>query len=324
MKSISVIIVSWNTQGYLRQCLQSVYATSLSCVHEVIVVDNASVDGSPEMVQSEFPDVMLIRAPSNLGFARANNLAMMRATGAFFALINSDALVHPNCLQTLVRYIEHAPDVGMVAPKVLGGDGYLQETCRYLPTIWNTTCRALALDRLFGKRWMFAGYEVPTSSYGERMEVDVLSGCFCVARRQAVEAIGGMDEQFFFYGEDIDWGKRFRHAGWKLVFLPEATATHYGGASSSKVPLRYSIEILRATLKYWRKHHGVPGEVLCRLLLITHHGSRFLIRGARSCIAGAGPLSRNYKLYEDFVCLRWLFTGAEVEARPAAHVSAGS
>jgi len=316
MKPISVIIVNWNAQDYLRQCLDSVYATSLPCVQEVIVVDNASVDGSPEMVAKDFPDVVLIRAPSNLGFARANNLAMTRATGALVALVNSDALVHEGCLQALAEYLQQHPDVGIVGPKVIGGDGHLQETCRHLPTLWNTTCRAFALDHLFGKRWIFGGYELATSTYGERMEVEVLSGCFCVARRQAVDAVGGLDDQFFFYGEDIDWGKRFRHAGWKLVFLPEATATHFGGGSSSKAPLRYSIEILRATLKYWRKHHGITGQAMCLALLILHHGIRLVARSIKWLVGrGSSEVSR-YKFSEDVACLRWLFFRTEVAPDP--------
>jgi GT2 family glycosyltransferase len=314
MKPISVIIVNWNTQDYLRQCLDSVYATSLPCVHEVIVVDNASVDGSPEMVANDFPDVVLIRAPSNLGFARANNLAMTRASGTLFALVNSDALVHQGCLQTLGEYMRQHPDVGLVGPKVTGGDGNLQETCRHLPTLWNTTCRALGLDRVFGKRWIFGGYELPTSTYGKRMEVEVLSGCFCVARKQAVDAVGGLDEQFFFYGEDIDWGKRLRHAGWKLVFLPEATATHFGGGSSSKAPLRYSIEILRATLKYWRKHHGIAGQAMAQALLVLHHGIRLMARSIKRLVGWGGSEDSRYKLNEDVACLRWLFFRTEVSA----------
>ena len=149
MKSISIIIVSWNACDYLRDCLDSIRQTGASSVKEVIVVDNASTDGSPEMVAEHFPEVTLIQSEENLGFARANNMGIKRATGSMFALVNSDVIIHPGCLETLAAYLDQHNDVGLVGPRVIGGDGNLQRTCRKVPTIWNTVCRILALDRIF-------------------------------------------------------------------------------------------------------------------------------------------------------------------------------
>ena len=312
MKSVSVIIVSWNACSYLRDCLISIDQTRGSCVKEVIVVDNASKDGSPEMVEKEFPDVTLIRAGGNLGFARANNLAMKCAKGSMYALVNSDVIIHPGCLETLVAFLEQHNNVGLVGPRVIGGDGNLQRTCRKMPTVWNTICRLLVLDRIFPYWQILSGFEVPHRNHAKRMEAEVLSGCFCVARKNAVENVGGMDEQFFFYAEDIDWCKRFRNAGWKVMYVPEATATHFGGASTSNAPLHYSIEILRATLKYWRKHHGITGQIICYLLIVTHHGSRLLTRGVKRSLGFGSNIDSKHKLKEDFVCLRWLLTGKGV------------
>jgi GT2 family glycosyltransferase len=197
-----------------------------------------------------------------------------------------------------------------VGPRVTGGDGRLQRTCRRLPTLWNTTCRTLALDRVLGSRPMFAGYELTAADHESLRDVEVLSGCFCLVRRAAVEAVGGLDEQFFFYGEDIDWCKRLRQAGWRVVFVPEATATHFGGGSTSNAPLRYSVEILNATLKYWRKHHGMAAEAACFALLVAHHALRLALRGLlRGAGSGTSAESRQ-KLREDAVCLRWLLTRA--------------
>lgn len=311
METVSIIVVNWNTRGYLQQCLASIRQSQAACVCEVIVVDNDSSDGSAEMVATVFPGVTLIRAGSNLGFARANNLAMARARGSLLALVNSDALVHAGCMETLSDYLASHRDVALVGPRVTGGDGRLQRTCRRLPTLWNTSCRTLALDRLFTDSRVFGGYEMPQWDHESESEVEVLSGCFCVARRSAVDQVGGLDEQFFFYGEDIDWCKRFADAGWKLVFVPAATATHFGGGSTSNAPLRYSIEILRATLKYWRKHHGRGGQLLCRILLVVHHGTRLALRAASRCLGLQKSPGSQYKLREDAVCLRWLFTGSE-------------
>jgi GT2 family glycosyltransferase len=309
MKSISVIIVSWNARDYLRDCLNSIYQTGASCVQEVIVVDNASKDGSPEMVAEGFPEVTLIRAGENLGFARANNLAMKRAKGSMFALVNSDVIIHPGCLETLAAFLDQHNNVGLVGPRVIGGDGNLQRTCRRVPTIWKTVCRVLALDRIFPHWQMLSGFEMPHRNHDKCAEVEVLSGCFCVARKKAVDEVGGMDEQFFFYAEDIDWCKRFRDAGWKLMFVPEAAATHFGGASTSNAPLRFSIEIHRANLKYWQKHHGIAGQSIYYLLATVHHGLRLVARVLKGILGlGDSPESK-HKLKEDVVCLRWLLTG---------------
>ncbi len=313
MQPVSVLIVSWNTRDLLADCLDSIRRSRPACVGEIIVVDNASADGSPEMVEQHFAEVKLIRAGSNLGFAKGNNLAMRHASGSMFALVNSDALVHPGCLETLSDYLDRHPNVGLVGPRVAGADGRLQRTCRHLPGLWNTLCRALALDRAFGGRGIFSGYEVPPARHAVLHEAEVLSGCFCLARRSAVDQIGGLDEQFFFYGEDIDWCRRLKDAGWKLIFVPHALATHVGGGSTSQAPLRYSVEILKATLKYWRKHHGRGGQVACHALLILHHGLRLIPRSARRALGLGRCAESRHRLAEDIVCLRWLCFGTEID-----------
>jgi hypothetical protein len=312
---VSIIIVSWNARHHLDACLRSIREARPACLVETIVVDNDSTDGSPEMVWRQFPEVKLIRAGANLGFARANNLAMAHAIGSQFALVNSDALVHRGCIETLAAHLDRHPEVGLVGPRVTGADGLLQRTCRHLPGPWNTLCRALALDRLLPGLALFSGYEVPPAQHARLHEAEALSGCFCMARRSAVEQVGGLDEQFFFYGEDLDWCKRFIDGGWKIAFVPQATAVHFGGGSTAKAPLRFSVEILRATLTYWRKHHGRVGLWTCRGLLILHHGLRLVPRAALNGLGLARSPESRYKLVEDLTCLRWLFFGTEVRPR---------
>jgi GT2 family glycosyltransferase len=313
VSTISVVVVSWNCKEYLRDCLASIREAGGKRVCELIVVDNASSDGSADMVEAEFPEAVLIRASTNLGFARANNIAMRRGRGSLFALVNSDAIVHSGCLDVLANFLESNPGVGLVGPRIIGRDGRLQRTCRRLPTLWNTTCRALALDRILGWHGLFSGYEVSAAQHECLRQAEVLSGCFLLARRAAVEQVGYLDESFFFYGEDIDWCKRFADQGWKIVFVPWATATHFGGGSTSKAPLRYSIEILRATLEYWRKHHGAAGQMMCRALLVMHHAVRLLPRTARRYVDFGRWSVDEWKLQEDKACLQWLVMGTEVE-----------
>lgn len=311
MSKISVIIVSWNASSYLRGVLKSIQETGAGIVREVIVVDNASSDDSPDMVAREFPEVILIRSKENLGFARANNLGIKRAKGECLALVNSDVIVHPDCFQRLVAELEAQPDVGLVGPKVFGRDNLLQISCGKLPTVWNTICEFALLGKVF-RSPLFCGFQMRAEDHDRQRDVEVLSGCFWLARAKAVQQIGGLDERYFFYAEDVDWCKRFGDAKWRVLFVPTATATHFGGGSSSKAPFRYSIEMLRANLLYWKIHHGGLGKMAFFCLASMQHGLRFIVRGLQRLL-GLGDRDLNqHKFKEHFFCLRWLFTGKGV------------
>jgi len=312
MSEISVLIVNWNACAYLRDCLKSIRQTSAGRVREIIVVDNASTDGSLEMVAREFPEVEVVRLAENLGFARGNNAALKLASGAYFALINSDVVVHPGCFAQLSGFLASHPRVGLVGPKVLGRDGDVQQTCGRLPNVWNTVCRFAALDKVFPRWPLFSGFQTRHWDHDRSAEVEMLSGCFWVARRTAVEQVGELDDSFFFYAEDMDWCKRFLNAGWKLVYVPQATATHFGGGSSSSAPLRYSVEMLRANLLYWKKYYGNLGRSVFYVLAILQHFMRFVARGLLNIIGIARSLESKQKLREHMVCLRWLVTGKGV------------
>lgn len=312
MSKVSIIIVSWNAREFLRGCLKSIRSTANGLEIEVIVVDNASSDGSPQMVSAEFPEVKVIQTGENLGFARANNIGIKQATGEYLALVNSDVVVHPECFQKLIRFFDARQDVGLIGPKVLEGDGKLQRTCRRLPTLWNTFCRALALDGILSKWSLFSGREMRHWSHEEQAEVEVLSGCFWMARRAAVEKVGGLDERFFFYAEDVDWCKRFWESGWKVMFVPSASATHFGGGSSSNAPLKYSVELLRANVTYWKKHKGIVGAVCFRMLSSVHHVIRLFIYGVKSIAGGKHSETSLLKRKRSYVCLCWLIAGKRV------------
>jgi GT2 family glycosyltransferase len=313
MGGISVVIVSWNARDHLRECLSSVRKTADATVKEIIVIDNASSDGSSEMVAAEFRDVTLIRATENLGFARANNVALERATGTWLALINSDVVVHPNCFQQLVNYLESHDETGLVGPKLYGVDGEIQRSCRRLPTIWNTICRVFGLDNVLSRWPLFSGREMRHWNHDEQAEVEVISGCFWLARRDAIQEVGTLDERFFFYSEDVDWCRRFRDAGWKMVFVPNATAMHFGGGSSANAPFRYSVEMLRANLAYWKKHRGVVTVGLFYALCVLHHALRLSARGMIMLTSRSKRSEAALKFKLSQVCLHWLITRSEPE-----------
>jgi len=247
----------------------------------------------------------------NFGFAPANNIGIRHASGSVLALINSDVVVRPGCLQTLAGFLDSHADVGLAGPKIFGPDGKVQFNCRRLPTVWNTICRIFVLDRMLSRWSLFSGSEMRHLQHDHCGEVEALSGCFWVARTAAVKEVGGLDERFFFYAEDLDWSKRFRIAGWKIMFVPEATATHYGGGSSSNAPIRYSIEMLRANLIFWKKYHGFLGAWMFRILSMVHHGIRLIFLSFMRPFFWGHTHKIGCKLKENFCCLRWLLTGHE-------------
>jgi GT2 family glycosyltransferase len=316
---VSVVIVSWNARQYLVQCLESLSRETWRGRMEITVVDNASSDGSAEAVASKFPHVRLIRNSTNLGFAAANNLGLAASTGQYVCLINSDVKVLPDCINHLVDYCEAHPGVGLVGPLVLGGDGKLQRSCRGFPTLGNMFWRALGFDNLFPNCKSFGGYLLRHWPQDSVAPVDILTGCFWLLRRQALSEVGLLDETFFMYGEDMDWCKRFWAEGWEIVFVPSAEAIHYGGASSANAPVRFYIELHRANLQYWQKHHPRP-EVLCYFLLTCIY---LLLRATAHWLAlPFGSVAREerwHKVKRSLLTLRWMFSSGIKQAwqRPA-------
>ncbi len=305
--TISVVIVSWNARAFLQECLGSI-ACSLARIREVIVVDNESSDGSPEMVETLHPWVTLIRSGANLGFAKANNIAIGRSTGEYVCLINSDVHVLGDCLVGLAEFLDLHPEVGMVGPRVLWGDRKLQSSCRRFPSLWNNLCQITGLSRCFPKSPFFAGEHMFYFDYRRSIEVEVLVGCFIMARRSAIADVGLLDERFFMYGEDIDWSRRCWLAGWKVMFHPGAEAIHYAGGSSSNNRPRFSVEQQLARLQLLGKYFSTPEQIAFRLLFVAHTVMR-LIRILFQTTLGLRPeLECRGSIRAQILCLKSLMT----------------
>jgi len=305
--TVSVIIVSWNARDYLRKCLASLSSNVCQFPMEIIVVDNASSDGSPDYVESEYPNVRLIRNAENMGFAKANNIGVSISSGDYLCFVNSDVEVLPDCITRLVNYCEEQPEAGMVGPLIIGGDGQLQRSCRGFPSVWNMFCRALALDRIFRNCKLFTGYSLGYWPQNSLRSVDILTGCFWLVRRQAMEQVGLLDESFFIYGEDMDWCKRFWIKGWQVVFVPSAKAIHYGGASSSNAPVRFYIERQKADLQYWKKHHSGPA-VACYLMISYLHMFLRLTGYSFVLLFNPAGIIEQHKVKRSWACLKWIFS----------------
>ncbi len=303
---VSVIIVSWNAKEFLRGCLDSLAAHPGRRPLEVIVVDNASADGSEALVVAAYPDVRLIRAGANLGFARANNLGMRASRGRWLLLVNSDAQVLPGCIDALVDRLEADPATGLAGPRITGADGLLQRSCRGFPTLWNMACRALGLDTLLGAWRPFSGYALHWWAQEDTRDVDILTGCFWALRRSAWAQVGGLDEAFFIYGEDMDWCRRFRDAGWRVTFLASAHAIHFGGGSSRNAPVRFFLEKQRADLQYWRKHHGGWRANAYLGLAMLHMALRVAGYSARAGLRLGDLPGARLKIARSAECLRLL------------------
>lgn len=301
MHDVSVIIVSWNAKKHLVDCLNS-----LGNGREIIVVDNGSSEGSPEVVEKEFPQVKLIRNAENLGFARANNIGIRASTGRYVCLINSDVVVLNDCIESLVKFMDSNSPVGMAGPRILNPDRTLQVSCRHFPSIWNNLCQALGLNYVFPKSAFFSEPFMKYWAHDEIRKVDVLSGCFLMIRREAIDEVGLLDENFFIYGEDIDWCRRFHKSGWDVMLYPEAQAIHIGGASSSNAPIRFYLETQKADLQYWRKHHGVLGRfaytfiILLRQILRAIHGAIWYVISPSERKSTSLKLKRSLAVFCDF------------------------
>jgi hypothetical protein len=274
---ISIIILSWNDRHHLQECLESLRQRGNSLLTEIIVVDNASTDGSPEMVQDRFAEVKLIRNVENLGFPKGNNLGIRASRGKFVCLLNSDIKVLKGCINVLAEYMELHPDIGIIGPKIRNGDMTHQSSCRRFPSLWNNLCSATGLANVFRSSKFFSGEHMLYFKGDRLIDVEVLVGCFWLARREAIDEFGLLDEDFFMYAEDVDWCKRCWKAGWRVVFHPGAEAIHYRGASSTKRnPAWVEITQQRSRLNYWKKHHGAAVVMAAGFIMVVHRVIRCL------------------------------------------------
>lgn len=256
---LSIVIVTHRTREQVRDCLVSLYrdgGLNGLCNPQVIVVDNASPDGTPEMVRSEFPDAELIASQENVGFARGNNLGIARAVGRNVLLLNPDTVVPENALTDCLRWLETQPDtVGAMTCRVHLRDGSLQPECtRRLPSLWTETCRAFLLDRMFPRSDRFNPEYLVRWNKTDARSVPNILGAFMFLRRPVLEIVGGMDPDFFLMYEDTDLCKRIWDAGYSVWYWPGAHILHLKGQFTSQEPIITFANAQLSVLLYFRKH----------------------------------------------------------------------
>ncbi|MGB9797486.1 MAG: glycosyltransferase family 2 protein [bacterium] len=248
---LSIVIVNWNGGEYLPRCLESIYEQGLDL--EVILVDNASTDGSERRAKEEFPQIKLIKMEKNRGYAVGCNVGVKEAKGEFILLLNPDVILLPNCLSRLIEFAQKHPEVGAVAPKLLNPEGSLQPSIRGFP--YPLSLLLLPLSYLIPGNPIISSYRMTYFSYEEVSEVDQpMSSCLLV-RRKAYEESGGMDERFPLYFNDVDFLYRMKRKGWKIYFIPQAKAVHFLGGSTSLLPnLKRLFLSYKGLIGFYRKH----------------------------------------------------------------------
>ncbi|MHB8635804.1 MAG: glycosyltransferase family 2 protein [Fimbriimonadaceae bacterium] len=275
---LSVTICSWNTCSDTRACLASLFDLRAECLFEVIVIDNASSDGSPDMIEQEFPWVRLIRSKVNLGFTGGHNKCLASREGPDALVLNSDTIVHTGALRTLVDYSRKHPEAGILGPKLLNPDGSLQFSCRRFPNPVAALFRNTFIGRLFPHNRWTREYLMADWPHDDPRNVDWVSGAALYATKATIDTIGVLDEAYFMYCEDVDWCFRAHAAGLQVTYLPTAVITHAIGTSSSKAANKMIARFHRSMLRFYRKNMTPKLPIVVRPFAIAFAASALCCR----------------------------------------------
>ncbi len=294
---ISVIIVSWNVRDLLRDCLDSIRAgadaghivltgsgteeeAEAAPAVEVIVVDNLSSDGTPDLLRRDYPWVRLIEPGENTGFTGGNNIGMQHSTGDLLFLLNPDTVVLGDALPRMAAYLAENPQVGALGPQLLNADGSVQSSRRRFPTLKTAVFESTWLESI-APAGVLDHYYVRDVADDQTVVVDWVQGAALMVRRDVLAQVGGFDEDFFMYSEELDWQRRIKEAGWQVVYFPEAKIIHYGGKSSEQVVAQRHIYFQTSKVRYFRKHHGRLAGALVRLVLLANYAVQLVLEAAK-------------------------------------------
>jgi N-acetylglucosaminyl-diphospho-decaprenol L-rhamnosyltransferase len=288
MADVSAVVVTYNAAPWIERSLESLRGTGA----EVIVVDNGSTDGTLEVVRDRFPEARLVEQ-ENRGFGAGNNTGMRAASGRYFLLLNPDAWLTEGALQALVAFADEHPEAAVVGPRLLNPDGSLQRSVRGYPSPWRIGTEYFFLRKLAPRSRALNAFFGAGFDHQSVREAEYLGGACLLVRREAVDSIGGFDEDFFLMSEEVDWCYRFRRAGWKVLFFPEAEVVHVIGASLN--PALFE-ELVRGHLRFLRKHRG---------LRVAERARRVMLWGLR--LRGLLFPGERGRAYRD--AARWLASG---------------
>ncbi|MBK1643688.1 glycosyl transferase [Thiocapsa imhoffii] len=288
--TVSVIIVSFNTRDLLVECIETLIAQAGPVSYEIIVVDNASRDGSADRVAERFPDVVLIRSELNLGFAAANNLGFTAARGRYLVLLNSDAFLTPGALERAVAEMDADPGIGLGGARLIGRDGAWQPSARMFPSLLNEFLTLSGLAARYPRSRFFGAFDRTWADPLAPADVDWVPGAFSILRHDLLDRIGAFDESFFLYYEEVDLCRRVHAAGLRVRYWPDVVVVHIGGESSrthddlamsaAGKGAQLTLWRMRSGLLYYRKHHGWFGAwAVCQLESTWHRLRAWRNRG---------------------------------------------
>jgi len=298
---LSIVIVNWNVRDLLRRCLQSILVRAIPLAGasgawqfglggqrafsgEILVIDSASTDDSAYMVRQEFPEVRLFASPTNLGYTGGNNLGMTKSRGRYVLLLNADTELLGDALGTMVAYMNEGPDVGVVGPQLLWPDGNVQSSRRRFPSLCTAFVESTFLQKWFPGHPELRRYQMLDRADGVTGEVDWVTGACMLVRRETFEQVGMLDDSYFMYSEELDWQKRIKAAGWRVVYLHSAKVVHHLGGSSGQVSVLTQERFGRSKVRYFRKHHGrLAGEIV-RWWLLANYAYEWAIEGTKWCV----------------------------------------
>ncbi len=283
MIDLSIITVSWNVADLLAACLTSIYAGLGDLRVEVIVVESSSTDHTLAMLRERFPQVILRPQTENIGYTRANNLGLAQAQGRTLLLLNPDTAIIGDALMQMVAYLDKNPDVGIVGPYTHNTDGSYQSSRRRFPTLATAFFESTWLQ-MFAPKQMLDHFYVNDAPPDQTLDVDWVQGSALMLRREVYAQVGGLDEGYVMYSEELDWCRRAKKAGWRVVFLAEAQIVHHGGKSSDQVVARRQILFQRSKLRYTRKYHGTVAAQTLRLFLLLNYAVQIGIEAAKGLI----------------------------------------
>jgi N-acetylglucosaminyl-diphospho-decaprenol L-rhamnosyltransferase len=288
---LSIIIVSWNVADLLRNCLRSIDENRGGLDLEVIVVDSASGDDSVALVRSEFPWVRLLACTENVGFPRGNNLGLAEANGRYLLLLNPDTVILDNALAKMMTFAQENPEVGVLGCQLLNRDGTVQSSKRRFPTLLTAFFESTWLEN-FAPKSVLAKYYAQDLADDETNDVDWVMGACMLAPRSVVEQVGGLDEAYFMYSEELDWCRRIKDSGWRVVYYPQAQIVHYVGQSSDQAVVARHINFQQAKLRYFRKYHGRFPALVLRLFLLLNYGWQMILEAVKGLLGHKRPLRR--------------------------------
>ncbi len=277
---LSVIIVNWNVRDLLRRCLERIPQAVGDLAYEVIVVDNASTDGSQSLANA-FPHLRWIQNRDNVGFTRANNQGVAVARGRYLCFLNPDTEPQPDSLATLVGYLDTHPDVGIVGPQLRYPDGTLQPSRYRIPTLVVALMESTPIAWHWSDNPWSRWYHCATLSPDREHDVDWLNGACLMVRREVIEQVGTFDEGFFMYSEELDLCRRAKAADWRVVYVPDAVVVHHEGKSSEQVVVARHVHFNRSKVRYFRKHHGRAAAALLRWGLRLQYAAEMLLEAAK-------------------------------------------